>query len=447
MLAAMLIAIAAAATVGTYQGEIKAGPFALHLILTVAASGEGKLRVPEQGNVELPIEKITTEGSHVTFQIPRIGASFQGELKGDTIAGTWSQGGRSMPLAFKRTETPLALRRPQEPQPPYPYVEEAVRYRGPAGMLAGTFTHPKEGGPFPAALLITGSGQQNRDEEIFGHKPFKLIADTLTRRGVAVLRVDDRGVGGSEGDPRNATSADFADDARAGVAFLRTRADVDPDRVGLIGHSEGGAIAPMLCANDPRLAFLVLLAGPGVDGGELIVRQAQELMQRSGMPAAQVEGNMQAQRQVIQLVRTVKDPQALTAQVKALLQPLASAEGQGHAQLTPAEVERQAEAAATPWFRFFVNYDPAPTLARVKAPTLALGGSLDLQVPPAQNLPAIAAALRQNPDATTRELPGLNHLFQTARTGMPGEYAAIEETMAPAALQAIADWVVAHTRR
>jgi pimeloyl-ACP methyl ester carboxylesterase len=438
MLDAMLIQIAAAAIVGTYQGEIKAGPFALHLVLTIAASGEGKLRVPEQGNVELPIEKVEIDGAKVTFQIPKIGARFNGELKGETIEGTWEQGGRGMPIAFKRTEAPVTLRRPQEPQPPYPYVEEEVRYRGPAGMLAGTFTHPKGAGPFPTALLITGSGQQNRDEELFGHKPFKLIADALTRRGVAVLRVDDRGVGGSEGDPRTATSADFADDVRAGIAFLRARKDVNPARVGLIGHSEGGAIAPMVCATDPRLAFEVLLVGPGVNGGELVTGQARELMTRSGVPPAQLEGNMKAQETVIGLVRTVKDPEALKNQVKATLQPLTREDGTGHAQLTPAEVERQAEAAAMPWFRFFVNYEPGPTLAKVKTPTLALNGSLDMQVPAAQNLTAIKQA---NPKITTRELMGLNHLFQHATTGMPGEYAAIEETMAPEALEAITTWV------
>ncbi|MDB5097804.1 MAG: alpha/beta hydrolase [Cyanobacteria bacterium RYN_339] len=440
MLAPMLIAIAAAAAVmGTYQGEIQAGSFTLHLVLTVTAGGEGKLRVPEQGNVELPIAQVTQDGSKIAFAIPSIGARYTGELKGDTINGTWEQGGKSMPVAFKRTETPLALRRPQEPQPPFPYDEEQVRYRGPAGLLAGTFSHPHGKGPFPAILLITGSGPQNRDEEIFGHKPFKLLADVLTRRGVAVLRVDDRGVGASEGDPRVATSADFAEDARAGVAYLRARAEVDPNRVGLLGHSEGGVIAPMLCATDPRIAFEVLLAGPGVNGGDLIARQARDLMARSGMPAAQLAGNAKAQDEVIKLVRTIKDPEALKEQIKAVLRPLAREDGHGHALLTPAEVDQQAEAAASPWFRYFVNYDPASTLARVKAPTLALNGDLDLQVPADQNLKAIAKA---NPAITTRVLPHLNHLFQTAKTGLPAEYATIEETMAPVALDAIAAWVV-----
>jgi pimeloyl-ACP methyl ester carboxylesterase len=438
----MLIAIATAALMGTYQGEIKAGSFTLHLVLTVAASGEAKLRVPEQGNVELPIAQVTLTGKEVKFAIPQIGANYHGELEQDTITGTWEQGGKSMPVVFKRTATPVTFQRPQEPQPPFPYEVEEVKYRGPAGLLAGTFTHPKGAGPFPAALLITGSGAQNRDEEIFGHKPFKLIADTLTRRGVAVLRVDDRGVGGSQGDPRQATSLDFADDARAGVAFLRTRPDVDPERIGLVGHSEGGMIAPMLAASDPRIAFQVLLAGPGVDGGELIKRQAHDLMQRSGMPPEQLEGNMKAQTEVIRLVRTVKDPEALKAQVKAVLQPLAREDGKGHALLTPAEVESQSNTVADPCFRFYVNYDPRPTLARLKTPTLALNGELDLQVPPDQNLPALKAA---NPAIETRALPALNHLFQTAKTGLPAEYATIEETMAPLALDTLASWIFKQT--
>lgn len=437
---------------GTWQGMLDAGPVRARVVFNITREN-GKLTAtldsPDQGATGIPVTETEFTGGRLRLELKAIAASFAGRLEGDRLTGEWRQAGRSFPLELVRGADAAAARRPQDPVPPFPYRSEDVTFAGPAGTIAGTLTLPEGDGPFPAALLISGSGQQNRDEEIFGHRPFLVLADYLTRRGFAVLRYDDRGVGGSTGDPALATSEDFAQDARAGLAWLRDRPETDPDRTGVIGHSEGALIGGMLGARDDGPSFIVLLAGSGITGGELLPLQGELVMRAGGASEAAIAANLRLQERLFRTARRAVEPDALSVELRAVFEAeLAAMEPAVRAELTSELSEEaigaQVRALASPWFRFFLDYDPAADLRRVKVPVLALCGEKDLQVPPGRNLPAIQAALEAdaNPDCLVLELPGLNHLFQTAETGSVLEYGQIEETFAPVALDAIGDWLV-----
>jgi hypothetical protein len=298
--------------------------------------------------------------------------------------------------------------------------------------LAGTLTLPEGKGPFAAVVLIAGSGANGRDEKVFGHAPFLVLADHLTRHGVAVLRFDKRGVGQSTGDFAAATTADFAADAEAGAAYLRSRPEIDRRRIGLIGHSEGGVIAPMVAERDPAIAFLVLMAGPGVRGDRIIMAQTRAIAAASGAPPAALEAGEARQRRFLDVLMAAKDQAAAETAVRGMLE----------GRMPDAAVEAQVKVAASPWYRSYIAYDPAPALRRLRIPVLALIGSKDLQVPPDQNLPALRAALAGDPRAEVAELPGLNHLFQPATTGSPAEYGQIEQTLSLIALDRISSWIL-----
>ena len=333
--------------------------------------------------------------------------------------------------------------RPQTPQPPFPYRCVDVDYGHGEVSLAATLTLPPGDGPFPAAVLITGSGAQNRDEEIFGHKPFAVIADHLTRAGVAVLRADDRGVGGSnDPTPGENTSADYAADALAGVEFLRAHAAIDPERVGLIGHSEGGLIGPLAASRSADVAFVVMLAGTGVDGAEILLAQSEALGRAIGRDEAFLARQREGQRAAFEAIARDAEPAAVRAAIEAVVR--VQVEGQPVDEpLLQTLVDRGVAQLASPWMRFFLRHDPRPALRAMKVPVLVLHGELDLQVLPEQNLPPIEAALADHPDATVLRFPGLNHLFQQTETGSPAEYGQLEETFNTAALDALRDWVVA----
>jgi uncharacterized protein len=299
--------------------------------------------------------------------------------------------------------------------------------------------------------LITGSGAQDRDETIMGHKPFLVLADHLTRRGIAVLRSDDRGVGGSEGDFAAATSLDFAGDAAAAVAWLRSRPEIDPDRVGLVGHSEGGMIAPIVALEYGNVAFLVLLAGPGLPGDEILELQGAAIARTMGSDEETIRESQRLQRLLFQAILEEKDQEARTSRMEGMLRewieatPMEERGAQGVPQGgEEAWIRSRVALAASDWFRTFLMHDPRDHLRRVQVPVLALFGELDLQVPPNENVAAIEAVVRESghPDFTIRVLPRLNHLFQTAETGAPAEYGRIEETLAPAALEAVSSWIL-----
>jgi len=413
-----------------------------HIRTTPAGTVAG-LESPDQMAGELPFSTIARDGDKVTLEAKLIGATFEGRLSsGDTaLDGIWRQGGQDMPLALKRRAQnagPAGPKRPQVPQRPFPYREVEVSFDNPAGhnRLAGTLTVPPGKGPFPAALLITGSGAQDRDETLMGHKPFLVLSDYLTRRGIAVLRLDDRGVGGSTGG-LDGTTSDFATDIEAGIAFLRGRPEIDRRRIGLIGHSEGGVIAPMVAARNPAVAWIVLLAGPGESGERVILAQQRLLMAAAGAPKEVIDSNSAIQQRLLTALLQAPDREAAKRAAVAILT---------ESGMPASAAAAQAEAVSSDWYRQFLRLDPAPNLRAVKVPVLALIGSLDLQVPPAANVPVLKAALAGNRDATVVELPGLNHLFQTARTGAMSEYAQIEETFSPVALKTVGDWIAAHTK-
>lgn len=435
---------------GDWWGTLRVGQTPLRVVFHLKRNPDGSwigtLDSPDQGTTGIALSKVSVEGRQVTLTVESINGEFVGTLSEDgrEIKGEWRQAGSTFPLTLTAGEPPKA-KRPQEPKPPFPYrVEEVViphqqeRFR-----LAGTLTLPTTKPPFPAIVFFTGSGAQNRDQAIFGHKPFLVLADYLTRRGYATLRMDDRGVGKSEGEMRNATTLDFVGDLLSGVAYLKKRREIDRRRIGVLGHSEGALVATIACAKAPKeIAFAILLAGTGVPGEQILYRQAELIAQKSGVPQSLIERNRKLQERVFEILKREPNNDIASEQIyRILLENLPSGSMLNDAQKTA--IREQAKAYASPWFRTFVTLDPAPYLRRVRCPVLVLNGERDLQVDPDQNLPAIERALKEggNRRFTIRRLPGLNHLFQKAATGLPAEYAQIEETFNESALQAIADWL------
>jgi fermentation-respiration switch protein FrsA (DUF1100 family) len=312
--------------------------------------------------------------------------------------------------------------------------------------LAGTLTLPSKEGNFPAVVLITGSGLQNRNEEILGHKPFLILADHLTRKGIAVLRFDDRNCGESQGDAHNATTENFADDVDAAVQYLKLRNEIDKARIGLIGHSEGGIIAPMLAAKSDDIAFIVLLAGPGIQGKDLLLMQTALISKSIGLSDSVIEQSSTTNKQIYEIICSIDDKQEREAKLTECLelylskQPAISKGGKTDEELISATIKEVNSA----WLVYFLRYNPAPTLEKVKCPVLAVNGGKDLQVPPKENLKAIKDALEKggNTNVTIKEFDGLNHLFQECNTGSSLEYATIKQTFSPAVLNEVSEWIL-----
>jgi pimeloyl-ACP methyl ester carboxylesterase len=444
-----------------WEGTLKAGAVEIrlvfHLFKQKDGSYAGTLDSPDQGATGLVLDEVSVKADKVRLELTGVlgGAMvFEGKRSqdGKEIAGDLKQGGQAFPLKLKRVAKAAETRRPQTPKKPYPYEAIEVSYENNKGgiKLAGTLTIPRSKGPFPAVLLITGSGAQDRDETIFGHKPFLVLADYLTRRGIAVLRVDDRGVGGSSGKVSDATSADFADDVLAGVDFLKARKDINASQIGLIGHSEGGIIAPLVASRSRDIAFIVLLAGTGLRGDEILYLQGAAILKATGADADRLSRQKTLQERMFAVVRQENDKAAAEKKIRSAIDDLISSLGkEGKKELKDAlpALEGQIQMVLTPWFRHFLDYDPRPSLRKVTCPVLALNGEKDLQVDAKANLSAIGAALREggNKDATIREFPNLNHLFQTCKTGAVSEYGVIEETLAPVALETIAEWIAKRT--
>ena len=444
---------------GSWLGALKVSGIEVRIVFNVKTDPNGTLIAsldsPDQGATGIVVDRVVFDAGKVTFESTSIHGRFEGTMSedGSNIEGKWTQSGISLPLTIKHvTEVPKP-NRPQEPKKPYPYLEEEVTYRNVEDdvTLAATLTMPSSGGPFPAVVLITGSGAEDRNETVFGHRPFLVLADFLTRRGIAVLRADDRGVGGSTGDVPNATSEDFARDALAGIAYLKTRKEIDPKHLGLIGHSEGGIIAPIAAVQSKDVSFIVLMAGPGVSGEQIVEGQIVRLLKSAGAEQAVIDSSLAAQRRVCAIVKEETNVETLKEKAREAIAESISRLDDRQKQaigVSDAYVDMQVQALASPWFRYFLTYDPRPTLMKVKCPVLAINGSLDVQVNADENLSQIEQALKAggNVNVTIRKLPGLNHLFQSARTGAIDEYAKIEETIAPSALEAIATWIESQTR-
>jgi len=439
---------------GTWEGALDVGAMKLRLALKVTKAADGafaaKLDSLDQGANNLQVDAISLKDGAVHFEMKRLQVVFDGTLNKENseIAGQFKQGEATYPLTLKRVAKPTTLNRPQEPKPPFPYDEEEVSYENKRDgvKLAGTLTLPRGKASSPSVILITGSGPQNRNEELLGHKPFLVLADYLTRRGVAVLRVDDRGVGGSTGAVPNSTSENFAADALAGIEFLKGHRGIDAKRIGLIGHSEGGLIAPLVASQSDDVAFIVLLAGPGLPGEDILLAQAALILKASGADPEALAKQRATQEMMFAVLKREKDNDTAEKKMREEFDKQTAGLSEDEKARAKQPLDAQIKMVLSPWFRYFLTYDPRPTLAKVKCPVLALNGENDLQVPGAENLREIEATLKAagNKDVTVMRLPKLNHLFQTSETGLPAEYVKIEETFAPVALKTIGDWVLAH---
>lgn len=440
---------------GIWHGEIKVPgqPLAVKIVLTRADTDwTGTIDIPAQGVKDLPLIGIKIEpdetDTQVTFVISSVpgNPTFEGRLQSNgVILGTFSQGGAR--LKFQLSRDSVGPARPQEPKAPFPYQIEEAKFERDSINFAGTLTIPSGTSPFPAVLLISGSGPQNRDSEIFGHKPFLVIADHLTRAGIAVLRVDDPGVGGSTAHPQPPTASDLADNAIAAIDFLKKRdSRINPDQIGLIGHSEGGIVAPLAASRGKGIAFVVLLAAPGVPGNEMMRKQNERILNAAGIAGEQKEIRLALFDQLSTALTSDLPNAELRQKVEEIVRQQFETNGVPRTQQDETQVRMAVEQAISPGMRYLLAYDPRPALEKISVPVLVLNGELDTQVDAGQNLVAIAAALENNSNVTIHRLPGLNHLFQHAKTGLIGEYGVIEETISPEVLDLIRDWILTTTR-
>jgi pimeloyl-ACP methyl ester carboxylesterase len=436
---------------GSWLGTLDLGAQSLRLVINLSSSGDSltaTMDSPDQGAYGIPAGPVTITDDNIVVAVKSIAGEYSGKLVNDTlIEGTWSQAGSSLPLDVVKNAEVLDFRKPQEPVEPFPYIVEEVSFRNDVFdiELAGTLTLPEGEGPFKTVILITGSGPQNRDEELMGHKPFLVIADYLTRNGIAVLRYDDRGVGASEGYYTSATSADLATDVDAAFNFLKTVSMVDTLNIGLMGHSEGGLIAPMVASENKEIAFIVSLAGPGVNGMEVIIRQSEDISRLMGLKQKKIDKSMAVNSEIYNIILNEPDNETASAKVEQYLRDYLK-KRLIFKKLVDIQV-KGTMSSMTPdaivWLRFFFQSDPDIYWSKVQCPVLALNGDKDMQVASAVNLPAIVSAVKSggNDNVESIELPGLNHLFQHSETGNPSEYGAIEETFSPEALNIITEWI------
>jgi pimeloyl-ACP methyl ester carboxylesterase len=439
-----------AAAEGIWTGALEINGIRLRLVVKIRHAATGwvaSVDSIDQNVHDIPVDTVTAAGGDLTLTLGRIDGRYAGRIASDKMTGTWTQHGQSWPLDLTRTDhAPAAAVRPQEPKRPLPYRESEllVENRAAGATLACTLTEPPGDGPFGAVVLATGSGPQDRDESLFGHRPFFVLSDAITRAGVAVLRCDDRGVAKSTGTYGTATTMDFVDDALAELATLRARPEIAPGHVGIVGHSEGGEIAAVAAAKSKDVAFVVMLAGPAVSGDETLDLQRGWAERAAGATDQAVAESKKYWDQAFVILKSDKETGVAERELRAIYDGL------------PADDRARMEKAGgfaplarqllSPWMRGFIALDPRPYLARIKVPVLALNGELDRQVLPRENLPEMKKALRHDADVTVREMPGLNHLFQTAQTGGVAEYAQIEETMSPAVLKLVSDWIAHHAK-
>ena len=425
---------------GYWKGEMNVGVQKLETAFDIKAVENGyaaTFDVPAQGAYDIPVDETTFQDGHLQLTMSAMGARYSGMLKDDVIEGEFTQNGMTFTLNLARSEMKEQKKtRPQDPQPPFHYQIEEVTFvnEKEGNTLAGTLSIPEGEGPFPAMVLVSGSGQQNRDEELMNHRPFWVIADYCARHGIAVLRYDDRGIGGSDGEVKNATSMDFSYDAEAAFDYLRNRKEINATKVGILGHSEGGVINFMVAARRPEVAFLVSLAGPSVNGIEVLKEQQAAILRASGMTEEMVQFNGNANAQMFDIIETSNDREEADSLLRQLLK------GWGYNEEL---IEQTVGQMASPWMYYFLKYDPTEAIIKTNCPALLLNGSKDLQVIASQNLPAYEKIIAEHgkTNLTLHELPNLNHLFQHCESGSPNEYFEIEETISPEVLEMIVGFV------
>jgi alpha-beta hydrolase superfamily lysophospholipase len=439
---------------GSWLGKISTNGIDLRLVFNLKLNDKDSLTAtadsPDQGAKDIPMGRVILNEEKLTIQAPVILGEYNGTISNDTtIIGTWTQRGSTFPVNLKKLKTAFTVNRPQEPKPPFPYTTEDVTFENLKFniKLAGTITIPAGTGPFPAVIMISGSGPSNRNEEIMGHKPFMVIADYLSRNGIAVLRYDDRGVGKSQGNNTTATSANLATDAEAAFKFLKNYPKINPKATGLMGHSEGGLIASIVASSNQEIAFVVSLAGPGVTGQQIIMRQNQVISRLSGISENLIKESTERDKKLFAVLRKEKDNKKAEIKIIALYKEILEKKKTSKEDTEKAVNQLKVTFGANiyTWFRYFIMTDPATFWEKVKCPVLALNGEKDLQVAANENLPAIEKALKSSGNKTVKivKLPGLNHQFQHCNTGLMAEYGQIEETFSPEVLKIITDWILA----
>ena len=434
---------------GSWSGILDIGIAQMTIILHIEKKSNeilsGSFDYLQEKMYGLPIDTITFDGELLKFEIKSFSVKFEGTLTnmGSEVSGLWIQYGKLFPIIFKKGIEAFQIpNRPQEPKTPYPYKEEFIFYVNPRANvnLAGTLTLPLSNGTFPVVILIPGAGQSDRDASMLGHKPFWVLADFLTRQGIVVLRFDKRGCGNSTGDFNAATTQDFADDVLAGVEYLKSRKDINLKQIGLIGHSEGGIIAPMVAGNSHDIAFIVLMAASGVTGEEIMYGWGAAIERANGSSQEVIDKDRQQKKERFLVLKRESDFDKAAKELHEIIK----IQKQGETNFGSEAIDAEINYMNTRWFRYFLTCDPTIALKQIKIPVLALNGELDQQILSKENLPAISKALAdgENKDYSIVELPKLNHLFQTCHDGSFGEYAKIEETISPAVLKLIGEWIV-----
>lgn len=436
---------------GHWKGELNVQGQKIPLIFKMI-NEEGKLSgnldSPTQGLLGLQFDEVILKNNKIIIKMTKLMASYSGKISGSlkSIDGTFTQGGMEFPLKLNKLEKEIEIKRPQTPKEPFGYQTEEItiaNFENSEVKLAGTLTLPNDKGLFPLVILVSGSGPQDRDETIMQHKPFWVIADYLTKNGIAVFRYDDRGIAKSKGDFAASTTLDFTSDVISIVEHFSI--DKRFSKIGVAGHSEGGLIAPMAATQCEEVDFIIMLAGPGIDGAKILVEQTKLISAASGMPDEDVEIRGNQQQKLVDIALSNKKENVKKTEITTLLKEIM------HFDSLPKDVQEKSEVGITaqvsqfltPWFQFFLKYDPYPTLVEVECPVLALNGDKDIQVPSKVNLAKIKEALveAENENYKLVELNGLNHLFQNCKTGAISEYAVIEETFDVKTLDLITKWI------
>lgn len=452
----MLFFLAAASAqspvVGTWNGALELGSTQLRIVFHISEK-DGKfsstMDSPDQGAKGLPVGETTYKNRELHLGMPNMMAEYNAKLDSkdpNILVGDFTQRGQEFKLVMVRGSVEEEDLRPQEPKPPFKYYTEDVTFKNEKDgiTLTGTLTKPRKRGKYRAVVLVSGSGPQDRNEEILGHKPFWVIADYLTKNGYAVLRYDDRGTAKSKGNFSTATTFDLAEDAKSAVSFLKTQKGITD--IGIIGHSEGGLIAPIVASEMPDLAFIVLMAGPGVKGSELLLMQQDAIGRATSLDQTEVMRNIDINKGAFKIINTQPNLETATNYLDLYLkQKMAAIPDSLNPSGASDEVMIQTylNQYTSPWMYNFIKTDPVVFLKEVSCPVLAINGSKDLQVPAKANLNAIEKALKNgnNPKATFIEFENLNHLFQECETGLPMEYGSITQTISPKVLEKMAKWM------
>jgi len=439
---------------GQWNGLLKVQGSQLRVVFNVNKTDTGyicNMDSPDQGVKGFPASKTTFENTVLRIEFAAGAIRYEGTLtKENKLVGEFRQSTFSAPLTLTRNiQEKEKVIRPQDPVEPYPYYTEEVKFTNTkdATVLAGTLSLPKKEGKFPAVILITGSGAQDRNEELMGHRPFLVLADHLTRNGIAVLRYDDRGTAKSTGDFSKATTAVLATDVEAAISYLLSRKEIDRKKIGLLGHSEGGIIASIVAAGCKDVRCIVLMAGTGIRGSELLLLQQESISRANGQTEDLISKNRSINKGAFDLILNATNEETMNRDLKDYLLQEA---GKALANEKPAGisdedlVRQQVGQLTSPWFQYFLKYNPSLVLQKIKCPVLALNGSKDLQVPARVNLSAIKINLEKggNKKVTVREYPNLNHLFQECKTGLPNEYGEIQQTISPQVLNEISGWIL-----